>query len=183
MTSHDGTDPSTTSFLTDGTTTGKWELVSARSSVQFKTKSMWGLVPVKGKFNEIQGEVLVGPEGAVSGSLSIATSSLDTGNKKRDKHLRSNDFFDTDRFPTSTFRLTGISGTGSHLEATGTLTVGTKSQLISFPATVVVPKEDEIDVTATTVVDRSEYGLTWNQMGASSMKNDVTVRAVFVRLP
>jgi polyisoprenoid-binding protein YceI len=169
-----------TSFLSDGSTSGTWRLESARSSVQFKSKSMWGLVAVKGAFKQFEGEVHVEDNGSLTGLVTVATDSLDTGNKKRDKHLRSDDFFDTTKYPEITFRLAGISPKGSQLDVAGTLTVNTTSLPISFPATVALTKDHEVGVTAETVIDRSDFGLTWNSMGMASMKNTITLHAVFV---
>jgi polyisoprenoid-binding protein YceI len=182
MTPTDGPASSKSSFLNDGSTSGAWKLDSSRSTVHFKSKSMWGLVPVKGGFSALEGDVRVEPDGAVSGKISVATSSVNTGNKKRDTHLRSKDFFDSDVFPAITFRLTGVSAKGSQLDVAGELTVGSTTRAISFPATVAVAKDRSIDVTAETVIDRSDFGLTWNQLGASSMKNHMTVHAVFERV-
>ena len=51
------------------------------------------------------------------------------------------------------------------------------SNLIFRP--IVVTKNHEIGVTSETVIDRSDFGMSWNQMGASSMKNTITLHAVF----
>ena len=59
-------------------------------------------------------------------------------------------------------------------------TVSATTLPFSFPATIAVTKDRQIGVTAETVIDRSDFGLTWNQMGASSMKNTITLHAVFV---
>src|SRR6202035_6197695 len=66
---------------------------------------MWGLAPVKGAFREVTGSGTVTPAGEVSGRIEIGAASIDTGNAKRDKHLRSDDFFLSDKFPVITFDL------------------------------------------------------------------------------
>jgi len=63
----------------------------------------------------------------------------------------------------------------------GTLTVRERSLPITFPATVTLTGEGEALLDATAEVDRSEFGLTWNQLGLSSMKTTITVHAVFTR--
>jgi polyisoprenoid-binding protein YceI len=52
---------------------------------------------------------------------------------------------------------------------------------ITFPATVAQTADGEVALDATVHVDRSEFGLTWSQMGMASMKNTVTVHAVFTK--
>ena len=64
-----------------------------------RSKSVWGLVPVKGAFREVTGHGTVTPAGEVSGRIEIGAASVDTGNAKRDKHLRSDDFFLSDNRP------------------------------------------------------------------------------------
>jgi polyisoprenoid-binding protein YceI len=56
-----------------------------------------------------------------------------------------------------------------------------RSQPVSFPATVTLAGDGEVMLDATVQVDRSEFGLTENQMGMSSMKSTVTIHAVFTR--
>jgi polyisoprenoid-binding protein YceI len=72
---------------------GEWALDPDNSRAEFAVKHFWGLVTVRGHFNEIAGELSIDPAGAVAGELRIDAASLDTGNKQRDKHLRSADFF------------------------------------------------------------------------------------------
>ena len=64
---------------------------------------MWGLVPVKGVFRQVTGEGTVSPAGQVTGRVAVAAASVDTKNEKRDTHLRSADFFDSDNYPDITF--------------------------------------------------------------------------------
>ena len=85
--------------LADPATTGNWTLVPDRSSIRFGSKTLWGLVPVNGRFTDITGEGSVAADGAVSGHLRIGVASMKTGIGKRDEHLQSADFFDTGHFP------------------------------------------------------------------------------------
>ena len=94
------TDPATTS---GGAVTplpaGEWTLDPDKSSAEFAVKHFWGLITVRGHFNAIEGELSIDPAGAVAGELRINAASVDTGNKQRDKHLRSADFFGADEHP------------------------------------------------------------------------------------
>ncbi len=71
------------------TLAGTWVLDPARSTVRLRSKSMWGLVPVKGSFGTVSGEGTVSPAGEVSGTVTVDAASVDTKMGKRDQHLRS----------------------------------------------------------------------------------------------
>jgi polyisoprenoid-binding protein YceI len=86
---------------------GRWTLDPARSAIRFTHKTIWGLVTVKGTFADLSGEGEVLPDRSAHGSLRIGAASLDTRNAKRDKHLRSADFFDVERHPEEDVTLTG----------------------------------------------------------------------------
>ena len=81
-----------------------------------------GLVPVTGLFGEFSGSGTVSPGGKVSGRITVAAASIDTKNKKRDTHLRSADFFDTDKYSGITFTRDGVQPF-SDTTTTGELTV------------------------------------------------------------
>lgn len=167
--------------LADGSLAGNWTLDPARSTATLKSKSMWGLAPVKGVFRDLEGASTISPEGDVTGSITLATGSLDTKNSKRDVHLRSDEFFSSDKYPAIVFTVDKLAPVADAFTVSGTLTVRDHSQPISFPATVTVASEHEVSLDATVQVDRSEFGLTWNQMGMASMMNTIAVHATFTR--
>ena len=72
-----------------------------------KSKSMWGLVPVKGRFTEFSGDGQVTAPQTVFGRIDIKAASLRTGIRKRDDHLRSADFFEAEKFPDISVVVTG----------------------------------------------------------------------------
>jgi polyisoprenoid-binding protein YceI len=167
--------------LADGSLAGNWTLDPARSTATLRSKSMWGLVPVKGVFRELEGSGTVSPAGEVTGRISLATGALDTKNAKRDTHLRSDDFFLSEKYPAITFSLDKLVPADGGVTVSGTITVRETSRPISFPASVTVAGDGEVALDATVHVDRSEFGLTWNQMGMASTKNAITIHAVFTR--
>ncbi len=167
--------------LADGSLAGNWTLDPARSSVTFASKSLWGLAPVKGVFREIEGAGTVSPEGEVTGSVAVVTASLDTKNAKRDTHLRSADFFLSEQYRAITFTVGKIVPATDGVTVSGTLTVRDRSLPISFPAAVALSSGGEVTFDATAHVDRSEFGLIWNQLGMASMKNAITIHAVLTR--
>jgi polyisoprenoid-binding protein YceI len=167
--------------LADGSLAGQWTLDPARSTVALQSKSMWGLAPVKGTFGEVSGDVTITPAGEASGTITIDDASVDTKMKKRDDHLRSADFFETDAYPHITFTASGVSLGDDGATVTGTLLVKDHTKPLAFPATVSAAGDDTFEVDAKVGIDRSEFGLTWSQLRMASMKNTITIHAVFTR--
>jgi polyisoprenoid-binding protein YceI len=167
--------------LADGLLAGKWMLDNERSTAALRSKSMWGLAPVKGVFHELEGTATISPAGEVTGHIAVAAGSIDTNNRKRDTHLRSADFFLSEKYPTITFTLSSLTPAGEGASISGTLTVREQNHPITFPAGVSRLDDGAIALDVTLQIDRSEYGLTWNQMGMASMKNTITIHAVFAK--
>jgi polyisoprenoid-binding protein YceI len=167
--------------LSNGSLSGRWTLDSTRSSVTLRTKSIWGLVRIKGVFREFEGDGEIATDGSVAGRVSLATASLDTKNNKRDVHLHSNDFFSSDTCPSIAFDLTGMEPSGEGVTLSGTMTVRGQTRPISFPATVTLSGSEKIILDANVEVDRSQFGITWNRMGVASMNNSITIHAVFAK--
>ena len=168
-------------MLKDGTLAGSWTLDGSRSTIGLRSKSMWGLAPVKGVFRQVSGEGSVLPEGQVSGTITVAAASIDTKNKKRDTHLRSADFFDSGTHPQITVRVDRLTPSGQGVTVTGALTVRDHTQPLTFDATVSAVDGNEAQFDAEVPVNRADFGLTWNQMGMASMHNTITIHAVFTR--
>jgi polyisoprenoid-binding protein YceI len=176
--------------LADGSLAGNWTLDPARSTATLKSRSMWGLVPVKGTFRKMEGAGTVSPTGEVTGRIELAADSVNTKNAKRDTHLRSPDFFHAEKYPAIIFTLDkltpaatsdNLTPAADNLTAEGTLTVRDASRPLTFPATATLAADGEIVLDATVQVDRSHHGLTWNQLGMASMHNTITIHAAFTK--
>ena len=168
-------------MLKDSALAGTWTLDPARSSVELRSKSMWGLAPVKGSFREVAGTGTVSPDGQVSGTVTVAAASIDTKNARRDTHLRSADFFDSGNNPDITFTANGIRPSVQGVAVTGVLTVRGRTRPLSFEAAASVQGDVEIWLDAEVPINRADFGLTWNLMGMISMTNTLTIHAVFTR--
>lgn len=140
-----------------------------------------GARPVKGIFRNVEGGGSVSPTGEVTGRIALATGALDTNSKKRDAHLRSDDFFLSERYPAITFTLDKLAPAGEGMTVSGVLTVREQSHPISFPANVALAGDGDVVLDATVQVDRSEFGVTANRVGMLSMKNTIAIRAVFAK--
>jgi polyisoprenoid-binding protein YceI len=167
-------------LLSDGSLAGAWVLDPAKSSIRLKTRTL-GLVPVHGIFSDVTGAGTVFPDGRISGTVTVATASIDTRNARRDAHLRSADFFDSERTPDITFTAEGIRLTDQRVAVTGALTVRDCTRPLSFDAVTTVRGDGEIWLDTEVHIDRADFGLTWNQLGLLSMKNRLAIHIVFIR--
>jgi len=97
----------------------------AHAFVQFRVKHL-GMSWLYGRFNNFSGNFTYDESNAAANKVSVEidTTSLDSNHAERDKHLRSDDFLDTDQFPTATFESTSYSPTGDNTaDLTGNLTL------------------------------------------------------------
>jgi polyisoprenoid-binding protein YceI len=173
--------PALQALLKDAALTGTWTLDASKSTVGLRSKSMWGLVPVKGVFGQVSGQGTVSAAGDVSGAITVSAASIDTKNKKRDTHLRSADFFDSDTYPDITVTVNQARLSGQGVTVSGSLTVRDLTKPLTFDATVSAASDSEISLDAEVPVNRTDFGLTWNQMGMASVHNTITVHAVFTK--
>ena len=87
---------------------GGWRVVPEQSELGFLTHILFGLIPVRGRYGDFDGELHIDGTGNASGVLRVDAETISTGIKKRDAHLRSTDFFGVERHPHMTFELTAF---------------------------------------------------------------------------
>ena len=172
--------PSLHALLADGTLAGEWVLDPGRSSVRLKAKVM-GLIPVNGVFRDVTGSGAVRPDGEARGTLTVAAASIDTRNARRDKHLRSADFFDSGNHPDITFTADDIRPRGQGAAITGALTIRGQTRPLSVDAAASVRGDGEVALYAALQINRADFGLTWNPMGLTSMHSILSIHATFIR--
>jgi polyisoprenoid-binding protein YceI len=175
------TAPALRALLKDGAVAGDWVLDPRRSSIRLKSRSMWGVAPVKGVFREVSGHGTVSPDGEVSGTVTVAAASIDTNNTRRDTHLRSTDLLDSGNHPHITFTADGIRPSRQGVAVAGALSVRDRTRPLSFEAAASVPGNGEIWLDAEVHINRADFGLTWNLLSMASMNNTLTIHAVFTR--
>lgn len=160
---------STMTMVETGTTT--WSIDPQHSEIGFEVKHMM-FATVRGRFEEVEGTVVLGPEDSIEQSrveAVVQAASIDTGQAQRDEHLRSGDFFDVERFPTLAFRSTAVRRKNSgELVLEGDLTVHGVTRGVEFEVTETGRGTDpwgseRIGFSATAAIDRRDFGLTWNQ--------------------
>ena len=157
-----------TDTVTPVLTAGTWNVDPSHSSVEFQVKHM-GLATVKGFFGEFAGSVEVAEDGTVTATGSVEAASLNTRSAQRDEHLRSADFFDVENHPQLTFQSKAIEQLDEEsYRITGDLTIRGTTKEIELHATTTGTDIDpwgntRIGLEAATQIDRTEFGLTWNQ--------------------
>lgn len=166
--------------MTTEATAGSWVIDPAGSSATFASKTFWGLVTVRGTFGAVSGSGTVADDGTVTGELIIDAASLNTKNAKRDTHLRSADFFDTDNHPSVVVRVESAKRDGDRLAGTGTIEAAGRSVPLTFTGHVDSADGDAVILTASASLDRHAFGMTWNQMGMLTGLSTGTITARFV---
>ena len=113
--------------------------------------NFYGLMTVKGRFASYDGTLELGARAAAQ--LTIDAASLDTGNARRDKHLRSADFFDVEHHPQVRFTSTSVTADGDALRVRGRLEAAGEQIPLELVAAVHVV-DGELEVEAVTYVDQ-----------------------------
>ncbi len=113
-----------------------YKIDPVHSEVSFKVRHL--LAKVSGRFTKFSGTIKVDPADYSKSSVevSIEATSINTDNEGRDKHLKSADFFDVEKFPALTFKSTSVKEVAKgKLEVTGDFTLRGVTKRITFPIT------------------------------------------------
>ena len=166
------------------TTARSYAIDKAHSEVTFQVRHL--LTKVRGRFSDFSGTVEFDEEqpGNSSVTVTIDAATVDTNNADRDQHLRSDDFFAVDTYPTITFQSSHVARTAADAFAvTGTLTVRGVASEITLPVTYVGTAKDpwgsaragfETEIT----INRKDFGLAWNaalETGGFLVGDDVRI--------
>jgi polyisoprenoid-binding protein YceI len=148
-----------------------WKLDNAHSAVKFSVTHMV-IAEVPGNFREFDVTFTQKGTADFAGSsltATIKTASINTDNEGRDKHLRSDDFFNADKYPAITFKSTSFEKTGTDTYVIkGDLTIRdvTKPVVLNarYTGTVKDPWGNiKIGFKATTAINRFDFGVKWNK--------------------
>jgi len=164
-----------------------WEIDPAHTRVEFGVKHMM-FTTVRGRFAELEGAIELDPSSPEASSVrvDIPAAGIDTGLEARDEHLRSPDFFDVGNHPTIRFRSSRVTGSlelGGEFEVEGELTIRGVTREVTLTGTFEGTGADpwggtRAGFSASTTIDRRDYGLTWNQAleaGGILVGNDVKI--------
>jgi polyisoprenoid-binding protein YceI len=147
---------------------GAWEIDPSHSSVEAVARHLM-ISKVRGRFGAFSGTLTIGDTPQRSSVVAtISAASIDTGDERRDAHLRSPDFLDAENHPTLEFRSTKVRQVGeTKLWLDGALTIRGVTRPVSLDVNylglVTDPfGNDKAVFTAETELDREDWGMTWN---------------------
>lgn len=157
---------------------GRWSLDARRSTIGFETKKFWGLVTVKGTFAEAHASADVGADGGVSARLDIEAASVNTGQAKRDVHLRGKDFFDTARFPVMQVEITRLDLVAPDRgRVQGRMTILGQTRPLEMDVAIALGAGgDKATVSGEVTIDRGAFGMTWSPLRMASMAVAIKVQ-------
>lgn len=168
----------------------RWEIDPSHSTIEFSTKHMM-FTTVRGRFKEFSGTLHLDREApdASWAEVVIQAASLDTSAPDRDDHLRSPDFFDVEKRPEISFKSKDVNGAspeeGTRFRVAGDLTIADTTQEVVLDVLFQGRGQDpwgneRVGFTASTEIDRRDWGLKWNQVletGGVLVANKVRVEA------
>lgn len=148
----------------------KWTIDQAHTNAEFSVKHMM-FATVRGNFSDVNGVIDYNTDNVAASSVNvtIGTASVNTGVEDRDNHLRSGDFFESDKYPNMTFVSTRVEPTGDNTaKIYGDLTIKdvTKEAVIDaeFLGQGTNPWGQTVaGFVGTAKINRENWGLTWNQ--------------------
>ena len=162
---------------------GTWVMDPSHSEVGFSVRHMM-ISKVRGAFG-VKSATIVAPENPLEVTVvaQVDATSLDTQDEGRDAHLRSGDFFDVEAYPTLNFVSTGVRVEGGDFLVDGDLTIRDITKPVTFELEFngfgVDPwGNDKAGASAKTVINREDFGLTWNaalEAGGVLVGKDVTI--------
>jgi polyisoprenoid-binding protein YceI len=158
-----------------------YKIDPVHSSVAFSIRHFVSKVP--GRFGKFSGTITIDRENPANNraTATIEAAAIDTGNKKRDTHLRSPDFFDAAKFPTMSFKSTSWKKTGEDsYDVTGELTIKdvTKPVVLKVTSLGFGPGSGGAQLSgweATTKIDKKEFNVKDPAMLDATIGDDVAV--------
>ncbi len=165
---------------------GNWSFDQAHSSIVFSVQHMV-ISEVTGTFKDFNVSFLSSKDDFSDATISatIAVKSIDTGNERRDGHLKTDDFFNAEKFPAIKFQSTSFEKVGDgHYKIKGNLTIRDTTKEVSIDAVLngVIPsgKGMRSGWKATLAVNRFDYGLKWDRtIETGGLVAGATVNLVF----
>jgi polyisoprenoid-binding protein YceI len=161
---------STTATAASSTATTTWTIDPVHSIAEFRVKHLM-ISNVRGQFTGVTGKLTFNPADPAKSHVeaSIDAASIDTRDPQRDTHLKSPDFFDVEKFPTLTFSSSHVTRRpNGAIVVSGPLTIHGVSREVEFVVEGPTPPVKDpwgntrIGVSATTKINRGEFGLTFN---------------------
>ena len=147
--------------------TGTWSIDPTHTRVGFVARHMM-VTKVRGSFDDVSAEIEIA-ENPLESKLSaeVQMASIDTGNADRDGHLRTNDFFDVEQYPTMRLVATGFEGAGDSYVMHADLTIKGITKPVDFDLEFDGVGQDpwggtRAGFTASATINRKDWGIEWN---------------------
>ncbi len=161
-----------------GAAPATWTINQPHTRVTFSVRHI--LTPVPGQFRDFDGALVYDPADPAASKVdfTVQAASIDTGNDKRDAHLRSPDFFEVDKYPTLTFHSKKVAALGDGLAVTGDLTLHGVTKEVTVPVEVLGVMGDKAGFQTGFTLDRKDFGLVWNRtldQGGTLLGDEVKV--------
>ena len=146
-----------------------WKADKAHSKIDFSVTHMV-IAEVDGRFTDFDATLTASKDDLSDAKITatIKTGSITTDNDFRDKHLRSDDFFNADKYPEIKFKSTSIEKTGDNTyKITGDLTIRDTTKTVvldtKYNGQVVAMGSTKCAFKATTTINRFDYGVHWDK--------------------
>jgi polyisoprenoid-binding protein YceI len=161
---------------------GTWTLDATHSSATFAVKHMV-VATFRGRFEDFDASLAVAEDGAAKLTGTVRADSIVVKDENLAGHLKSPEFFDTERYPEITYVADDIRREGDELIVNGTLTIKGHSHPVEGRGTITDPAVtfgdvEKIGLTLETIIDRTQYGLEWNAplpKGGFALADDVKI--------
>jgi polyisoprenoid-binding protein YceI len=147
----------------------EWKLDPSHTNIGFSVPHLV-VSSVEGRFKEASSKVSLDDADLTKSEVSVEinAASIDTGDAKRDDHLKSPDFFDVKKFPKLSFKSTKIAKAGAGYKLTGNLTIRDVTKPVTLDATLSAPVKTPWGNQARAAklsgkIKRGEFGLKWNK--------------------
>jgi polyisoprenoid-binding protein YceI len=166
-----------------GYVAGTWDIDTVHSEVGFSVRHMM-VSKVRGRFTAYSGQIVTGKNPLESSvSADIELGSIQTGAEQRDEHIRSADFFEVEKYPTMTYRSTGIRADGGDYVVDGDLTLKgvTKQVPLKLELNGFGPDPyggTRAGFTATAEINRRDFGVNFSapmQNGGAVVADKITI--------
>lgn len=168
----------------------KWNVDNMHSFVNFSVKHL-GISFVDGRFDKYEGTFDCTPEDITKGTFNFTVdiNSINTGVEMRDNHLKTNDFFNTEKYPSMKFESTSIKKTGKdQYKLIGNLTIRDITKPVTFDLTYGGLLKDDgqgnskVGFQASTTINRFDFDVNYDPSGQAIAKDvNVTVNLEFTQ--
>lgn len=167
----------TSNHRPDQTILGKWQIDPQRSTIEFRARHFWGLATVKGHFDDYQGRLDLSSDPSIE--LTIDAASVQTGNPKRDRHLRSADFFDAENHAQLRFVSDSVIQDDHTLKVRGRLFARDRSIPLALDAHI-RQIDHGLEIEAATTARHAELGMSWSPLRMIPPRSELRVKGYLV---